>query len=600
MKKRHSIAVNFAPRPVREENSSTAGQQGVQRVVTQPGMKPQDINFDRLRGRPELTRAIAKFIRVTDAKNAPSTRLNTIKSFRYLYEFLDSWEDLFGRNVGSMDEFDQKVLNGYWCWLDGNDNVGSVLKLANRTKNQRYGYVRRFLQWGSDRNPIGGKALLFHLPWPEAKHDPKPLKLSQLEISRLFNACKIVITETVEKLEIGHSAVRSENIAIPDLYAPGPGKFWDFEVRLKAGHAAMHINLLSGRFRQDMPGFARALRRPCGSVGEVIDHLYLTTDTLLPFLILVGLPTCFNETGLVSLRWSNIQEREGLFGDERIYVKAEKRRSGHWQQRSFAIDDDPFSVGRLLRQVSRLTALTHDLARGKYDDVVFLPLRRRGGGPRPFWNGHAVDSALSLAVEALRERFKLPQFTLNDLRAIGADIASEMSEGDLIIQKIVLQHQTLGTTSSHYETDRQVRQRQENLAHTMSERERIILSKGKVDTRNQGGRARLYSAATPGFDCDDPHDSPIRGQRKGMLCSAYGKCFACPLSSVNPNETTAVRLLQFKAAFNVARDKMNSARWVVEWDEQQRALHDFWLPQIGAALLASADVRALPPLLPIE
>ncbi|WP_416065910.1 hypothetical protein ACK9YZ_05400 [Rhizobium sp. ZK1] len=602
MKKRPSIAVNFAPRPVRVENSNSPEPQLVQRFVTQPGVKPQDISFDRLRGRPELTRLIAKFIRVTNSKNAPSTRMNTVKFFRYLYEFLDSWEELFGRHVGSMDGFDQKVLDGYWYWLDGDDNVGSVLRLANITKNQRYGCVRRFLQWASDvgATSVLGKEFLFHPPWPEQNHDPKPLKLSRIEVSLLFNACKRVITEAVERLEVGHAAVQTSNIVVPELHGLKRDEFKNFEVKLKSAHAAMHINLLSGRFREEMPGLARALRKPYGSVEEVIDHLYLTTDTLLPFLILIGLPTCFNEVGLVFLRWSNIQEREGLLGGTRIYIKAEKRRSGHWQQRSFAIDDDPFGVGSLLKRVKKLTALTHNISRGKYDDLVFLPFRRRGGGPRPFWNGHFVDTGLARALEQFRKRFDLPPFTLNDLRTIGGDIASEMSQGDLLIQQIVQQHRTSATTDGHYETARQFRERQESLAHTIGERERIILSSGKVDTRNQGGRRRLYSAATPGFDCDDPHDSPIRGQRKGTLCAAYGKCFACPLASMAPTDRNAVRLVQFKAAFKEARMKMTAARWIVEWERERRALHDFWLPQFGRDLLKRADVRTLPPVPPIE
>lgn len=603
VKKRPLISVNFVPRRGQGGNPNSSEPNLIQRFSPTPGSKPQDISFDRLRGRSKLTRSIARYVRVTNAKNAPSTRSNVLDNFRYFYEFLDSWEKLFGRKVASLDDIDQHVLDGYANWLDGEESVGSDLNIEGGTKNRRYNHIKRLLLWcqgGGQAAPPDGKPLRFHLPWPEKKYKPKPLKLSQVDISRVFKGCKILITETAERLEFGLSVVEDQRIAVPNLQGPSVIPFLDFRTKLKSAHAATKVNLLSGPFRQEMPGLARALRPKYGTVEEIIDHLHLTADTITPYLILIALPTCFNEVGLISLCWSNVQQREGLLGGRRIYLKAEKRRSGYPQHRSFSIDDDPFSVGRLLEQVKKFTALTHTLCFGEHDDVVFLPFRRRGGGPRPLWNGNYVDTAVARALDKFRKRFDLPPFTLNDLRTIGGDIASEMSRGDLIVQQIVQQQKTPATTDKHYTTDKRFWERREGLAHTMNERERIISSRGKVDTRNQGGRTRLYSAATPGFDCDNPHDSPIPGQRKGTLCTAYGKCFACPLSSVTPSVRSAARLLQFKAEFHNACQKMNSARWIVEWHDQERALHDFWLPQFHADLLAAADVRSVPPIVPIE
>ncbi|NTE86110.1 hypothetical protein [Agrobacterium rubi] len=603
MKKQPSIAVNFTPRGGQGAKSDLPETYLLQSFSPALGEAPQELNFNRLRGRPTLTQSIARYVRVTNAKNAPSTRSKALDRFRYFYAFLESWEDLFGNAVASVDEIDQRILDGYADWLDGKRSVGSVLDIEGRTKNQRYNQVRRLLEWsrGNDGTRLrGSKALRFHLPWPEKKTEPKPLKLSHVDISRLFIGCKVALTSTAEKLELGLSVSGDTRIIVPDLREKSIVPFLDFKVKLKSSHEAMRINLMSGRFREEMPGLARAVRPNYGTVEEIIDHLHLTTDTMIPFLILIGLPTCFNEVGLLSLRWSHVQQREGLLGGQRVYLNAKKRRTGYPQNRSFALDDDPFSVGNLLKQLKKFTRLTHELSSGRFEDFVFLPFRRRGGGARPLWDGRSADTAVVRSLVKFREGLVLPHFTLNDLRTIGGDVASEMSRGDLIIQQIIQRHQTPATTDKHYTTDRQFWQGQENLAHAMNERGRITSSQGKVDTRNQGGRTRRYSAATPGFDCDDPNDSPISGQRRGSLCDAYAKCFACPLSSIRKSARSAARLLQFAQAFNEAAEKMNSARWTVEWRDQQRALNSFWLPQFDPELLAKADVRSLPPVPPIE
>lgn len=603
MKQRPSISVNFTLKSGRDVKSNSAASPEPPRFSTTPGERPQEINIGHLVNRPKLTRSIANYIRLTNAKSAPATRIKTLYKFRYFYEFLDSWENLFGQKIVSSDQIDQRLMDAYADWLDGKKSVGSEMNISGSTKNQRYNEIKRFVLWhcgDGTATDSDGKPLRFQVPWPENTYEPQPQKLSMLEVSQVFKACREVIAESTERIEYGLSVVKDPSIITPPLQGCSTTPYRDFRIKLKSGYKAMKINYLSGRFREEMPGLARALRQPYGTVEEIVDHLYMTTDSLIPYMILVALPTCFNEVGLISLRWSNIQEREGLLGGKRIYLKAEKSRSGYPQNRSFAVDDDPFSIGNLLAKIKKTTALTHELCTVRYEDIVFLPFHRRGGGPRPLWNGTNVDSAVTRALSKFRARFDLPQFTLNDLRTIGGDIAAQMSQGDLIIQQIVQQHRTSATTNKHYTTTREFLDRQERLAHTLNERERIISSKGKVDTRNQGGRTRLYSAATPGFDCDAPHDSPIHGQQKGRLCSAYGKCFACPFSSVIPSPRSAARLLQFEEEFKGASDKMNSARWIAEWQEQQDALLEFWLLQFPADLLAAADVRALPPIVPIE
>lgn len=251
MKKQPSISVNFLPKRGQEEKSGFPQSYLTQSFSPNPGGLPQELNFDRLRGRPTLTRSIARYVRVTNAKNAPSTRAKVFHHFRYFYAFLETWENLFGHAVASVDDIDQRILDGYADWLDGKRSVGSGLVIEGRTKNQRYNQVKRLLEWhrGNDRTRLSGrKSLRFHLPWPEKKTEPKSLKLSHVDISRLFRGCKVALTSTAEKLELGLSAIEDQGIGVPNLRERSVVPFLNFKVKLKSSHEAMRINLMSGRF----------------------------------------------------------------------------------------------------------------------------------------------------------------------------------------------------------------------------------------------------------------------------------------------------------------------------------------------------------------
>ncbi|MBY3613518.1 hypothetical protein [Rhizobium bangladeshense] len=604
MARQLSIAVNFkrraaSGRDIQKQHEVAAR---VIKYKSHPGEKDAVFDLSDLAlKRPELVDDFCMFVRQSDKGQTASTRTKTVSYFRYFVAFLDVYEETFGVSVTRISEITSAITLGYADWLDGNRHIESKLKLAPLTKNTRYNAVKRFIkhcqkaQFARDRAP---RNLAFRVPW---KFRPLPANsrksLSLLNIKALRKVCKEHVATTTSTLRRSAKIKREARITVPDLHSTkSVVPFHDPDVRLKASAQAFDVNRLTGDFRSSMKGLARALRAPYGDVGAVIKELHFTTDTLLPFIVLIGLATCFNEIGLLTLTCANVKRGLGVLGDERIFVIGIKARAGRHQRRSFPIDDDPFSVSALIETVITYTAPLRQHVDQRYADTLFIAARTTGDSPAGFFDGkQSVYGILNNALKALLRKHCIPDFNLNDLRTIGGDVASMMSEGDLKVQQIILQHASMGTTQAHYETHRAAKTRQEQLVHLMNERERFIASGGRIDPRNAGASTGLYRAASPGLDCLDAMNSPIPGQRDGTLCSAYGKCFTCRRAVFFPSVVNAARLLQFDEQFALARSAMSRSRWTVEWEPEHLMLREFWLLLVPEQVLFDAQDLELPP-----
>src|SRR5690606_39934671 len=110
--------------------------------------------------------------------------------------------------------------------------------------------------------------------------------------------------------------------------------------------------------------------------------------------------------------------------------------------------------------------------------------------------------------------------------------------------RMLLGHASVASPNSHYGATARHRSGAEASAGVQAPRERWISSDGRVDARSRGPN-KDRTAATPGFVCLDPFDSPLASQAKGKLCGAYGKCPSCPLATVDPDHVYALaRFLQ--------------------------------------------------------
>jgi hypothetical protein len=196
----------------------------------------------------------------------------------------------------------------------------------------------------------------------------------------------------------------------------------------------------------------------------------------------------------------------------------------------------------------------------------------------------------------------LDHITMSQNRSTGADLVSEISGGDIQAQKEKLNHDSIYTAEQSYESPRSRSRRREALALEMAFRSRRLETNGKFDPRGQNLTVLEKSAVTPGFVCLDPYESPWPTETKGRLCSAYGKCPACPLAGIAADNRSRVlfRLLQLRAKFEEALVNCHPERWDRHWRVQLKALDEEWLPKFSPLDLAGARVLNLPAILGLD
>ncbi|TAU92520.1 hypothetical protein ELI37_36925 [Rhizobium leguminosarum] len=178
---------------------------------------------------------------------------------------------------------------------------------------------------------------------------------------------------------------------------------------------------------------------------------------------------------------------------------------------------------------------------------------------------------------------------------------ANVSGGDVAEQKEWLGHETVATTMKSYQSATSVARRAEQLAHTQNVRVRRIKTAGKIETRGASLPLGQRLAATVGFYCLDPYDSPLSGQSKGELCSAFGLCPTCPLAQVNKSSAKdCARLIQVRDRLVDARKILDPARWKTRWAPVLNALEEIWLPAFSSTITKSASRLAMPPIPEIE
>src|SRR5690606_35277956 len=185
-----------------------------------------------------------------------------------------------------------------------------------------------------------------------------------------------------------------------------------------------------------------------------------------------------------------------------------------------------------------------------------------------------------------------------EIRLAFAERVADATGGDTLALRELLGHRNVATTNSHYRTTAMQRSGAEAIAGVQATRERWISSDGHVDARTRGA-VKDRTAATPGFICLDPFDSPLPFQTKGKLCGAYGKCPSCPLATVDPDHVYALaRFLQVHAKYLEARDVLGRAIWEVKFAEDVDRISNHWIPALATKKNLESARRLLLPSLP--
>lgn len=333
---------------------------------------------------------------------------------------------------------------------------------------------------------------------------------------------------------------------------------------------------------------------------------------LTPFFLVMSLHTGFNEQPLRELKLSGIIPIEVL-GQTRTLLKASKTRAGSSQagapqRRAIPASDYDLSAERIIRFLTDWTERIRSHAMPQIEDDLFLHVVSEGG--KKHRRGLHVDSyagvndnynsRVTQMILTFCQTRGLKYAATRDNRLAFSNLVSELSGSDALELKRLLGHKRVSTGQESYQTAEMQKRDRELISGAIAAHQRFINSGGKIDSRKgyvQGDR----TAATPGFMCADPFQSPQVGERDGRLCVSYGKCPACPLAMSDTNQAYALaRYLQLKELFERAIGELGIEIWKIKFGESFKALIAKWIPAVDSKQNRDASSRivlaGLPPL----
>jgi hypothetical protein len=306
---------------------------------------------------------------------------------------------------------------------------------------------------------------------------------------------------------------------------------------------------------------------------EVARYFYPISRDLVSFVVLLSVVTVFNPDTVLSLKWENIDEDVDRLGTPSIRIAGEKLRSNNDPVRMVESGDRELgliTIKGLLKILRESTSrLRPYVIFPEHRDNLFLFIQMNASKhPRSFGNpqsyGPSADESWRKALAHFCRANNLEKFTLGQIRPTLIDMTSALN-GDLGAGQALAPHEHASTTWTYYTSSAVKKRFTERIGEALLLRDRWIQTKGIINPRMLTQK-QDQSAATPGFICHDPFDSPRPNQTSGRLCSAYGECPSCPLVAANPNDPVSVALY-FALRKSIFRSQLNmgTQSWLQRW-----------------------------------
>lgn len=613
-KRRPTIASQLARQPRKQGNVASIGDASplrssiVRRTDETSGLPTLHAAFPTLAGVVEfdlsfmlafsgLQEPFAEGFRLWGAGVKTSSRRNALTSLqRNFFEFLKE-SDLRSIELG---EIDRPLIFSFVSWLNRRTTASNAL-LAAGTKKEALGTVRnlvhalaRTTEWRSVARRVDRE-----IPdnvWPGSHHQATPKSQLQLDHMRAI----------VRAAENEIQQIRTRLDQLPILLRIGEK---EISVGRTRGSLPSFLYLMHQRYPTLIPSQSD-LTREDRSLGNemqafhgqrgITQYFYAGSRDLVPFVILILAATAFNPETALTLDWANVRPEE-RFNTPVVTFVGSKSRADEDQ---VVLDGDSggFGMAVILETLDRITKrlrphLSHPGDRGR----LFVFAQERGAVAPKAYRHNPSDLAVSdssLRHSRLRfiEENELEPFTFDQFRTTLLDAAHRWT-GDLRVVTSLGRQKSAHTGWQSYNSARARAGYQERIGETIVLRERWFGSDGKIDPRG----SRLTSvmdrgAATPGFLCADPYDSPLPGQVSGRLCSAYGECPACPLAGANVGDNAHVAYyLALRACIFESQGRIAPPAWIARWAPIVEALDDLIQLVPASALSEAAKLQVTLP-----
>lgn len=442
-----------------------------------------------------------------------------------------------GQSAKTLADLDTSLFNDFIAWLNS-QNLKDITKAGHLCAARDV--IRRLRRMAAYAELLSKDVRIKGNPWPGRAQNGNPRTgVSIADLVRIERACIKEMLEAMQKIDEGDRLVEAGR----NLLANGISSV----ARRVDVLLAVIVDEYGGYVSDKESFFAQADGRrrqieAFGGLSGIAPWLYATGRSLAPFVVMLAIRTAFNP------------------------------------------------------EVVRLTGRLRLVADARKSNLAFIYQGRDYGEVCTF-----IDTTGSFAY-VLKQFIAdngLPSFTLASIRPTIADLVDQLSGGDIKAQQAVLNHWNAETTDDHYVSAASRDRRLERLAEIQNGRERFVATDGRADPRN-GSPGNTRRAATAGFECTDPYDSPRPGQQKGYLCAAWGDCAVCPRAAVNPRDPHALAcLVRLDHALDAAREWLPPARWL-HWAGIQTALRG-WIKKFSdSSVWLAAEKVAIPPLMAIE
>lgn len=311
-------------------------------------------------------------------------------------------------------------------------------------------------------------------------------------------------------------------------------------------------------------------------------------NDLMPAFIILQCFTHWNEQPMCCLRISNIDKSAGIFSNK-YKLSSVKYRGNRMVHRSFFKGEESFNPCNVIDFLERWTKHIRAYAPKRISDDLFLyackfktrKIRAIRSLAQPLRGTYNLSA--DRKIRFFKER-GVKAAGSNDLRFAGAEYLNEIL-GDTEKVRVLLGHSSVSVTHENYRSKETRRRDEESLAGAMALHARYHDSSAKVDSRRHFGDR---SAATPGYQCLDPFQSPMPGQVEGRMCTGYGLCPACPLAVEMNDEVSIARRIQLFERYGEAIRTSGTQRF--------RGRYGSAYDRLGAALaitLKKVDIQRL-------
>jgi len=483
--------------------------------------------------------------------------------------FLDFLKELPGGAETKIGDIDEALLKDFKRWLDDPESDGfAPSELTRRIKIQDIQLILRQLMASKRWAPLlSPKLKLLQDLYPGAHRRVKHTDiLDDVTLEHLYVAAASDCEAIMKRVQRDDERLVEALTRRVDLRDAGRNQFLCGAYMLQNFEHPFpsHHQLRSADFQRAVSiDVYRRMQR----------LLYPTLEELLPFILLLAIMFAFNP-GVVLNMTHDDYEPDTLFGRERIRVKPFKPRSHRNQVNTVLATDDSDNPKTIFAFLESRTLALRPMVRPDFANRVFVRFSPKVNRPVAV---EMSDEAMRAAIRDFCERHAdFEPFRLEQIRPTTLDLVHEISGGNIVAMQQVANHESADTTKDYYTSAAFQRRNEEMLAAGMAQLERKYRSSGKIDPPARHRLRVDLGSATPGFACLDPRDAPFRDQKRGELCTAYGRCPICPLAMVDPgSEHSFAYLLKLKKALDEAAGRLG-APWYARWGAVSERLTTFW------------------------